>query len=158
MTDTHRLFSRATKHDTAPMPRRLHPLLSAPVLAWAAACATSVTSASWKAVMRDVGAHYKVVHRAVDPEDKFAHGDGAQAELLDAAHAAREAARLVRTGYGAHEDLAIPHFGQLARDCEQWLLAIAHEAQRGDRERAKQLMLAQDPCTKCHEAAEKREW
>lgn len=158
MTPTLLLSSRARRHDTATMPRRLRRILSTIALACAAACVTSVTSASWKSVMRDVGAHYKVVHRAVDPQDKLAHGSVTKDELLDAAHAAREAARLVRTGYGAHEDLAIPHFGQLARDCEQWLLAIAHEAQRGDRERARQLMLAQDPCTKCHEAAEKREW
>ncbi len=113
--------------------------------------------------MRDVGAQYKIVHRAVDPQGKNSqgsnsHGSGPQGDLADAAHAARQAARLVRTGYGAHEDLAVPRFGQLARDCEQWLLAIAHEAQRGDRTSAQQLMLAQDPCTKCHEAAEKREW
>lgn len=123
------------------------------LLAIAAACATSVTSAPWKAVMRDLGEQYKIVHRAVDPVNK-----GPQGDLASAAHAARQAAMLVRTGYGAHEDLSIPRFGQYARDCEQWLLAIAHEAQRGDREASRRVMLAQDPCTKCHEAAEKREW
>jgi hypothetical protein len=123
---------------------------SALLLAFAAACAASSSSAVWKSVMKDVGASYKTVHRAIDPET--------QGDLHAAAHAAREAARLVRTGYGVHEDLSIPHFGQYARECEQWLLAIAHEAQSGHGSRARELLRGQDPCTKCHEAAEKREW
>jgi hypothetical protein len=120
------------------------------VAAYAAACAASVRSPAWASVMKDVGAHYKVVHKAIDPEQ--------QGDLAKAAHAAREAARLVRTGYGAHEDLSIPRFGQYARECEQWLLAIAHEAQQGAGARARELLRGQDPCTKCHESAEKREW
>ena len=120
------------------------------VAACVAACAARLRSPAWSSVMKDVGAHYKVVHKAIDPEP--------QGDLTKAAHAAREAARLVRTGYGAHEDLSIPHFGQYARECEQWLLAIAHEAQHGTGVRARELLRGQDPCTKCHESAEKREW
>lgn len=106
---------------------------------------------SWQQAMARIGDHRDRI------ESELARPGGGDLDRV--AGDARAAARLVALGYGAREQPGVPGFADLARECEAWLLQVALEADQG------RLALARDlyrqsarHCTRCHDAAGRRQW
>lgn len=101
---------------------------------------------SWERVMAQVEDDRDVV-------DKLLNSDP-QGDLDQVANAAEQAARLMRSGYGKHEQKQVENFANMARECESWLLKVAMEARQGHGELALAAFQAgRSNCTKCHDAA-----